>query len=187
MKHRLPTVSGAQAHRRGAGRPKTGGRPVERVPLETPVVAVAHINQGAAASRFAVQLCAAFVHEGASVAALVSIDNSAGAHEAQTTLSSMLDAGARQAKLVRRPEGDAHALFASAVEQLAGESWLVAYGNTLPQLFAPLFTVVVTGHRRDLTAVDALVLQAQLEVTTPGDELATLLARRLVEQRAQES
>jgi hypothetical protein len=187
MKHRLPTVPGAQAARRGAGRARTAGRLVERVPLEQPVVAVAHLNQGAAASSFAVQLVAAFVHEGASVAALVSIDNSAGAHEAQATLSSMVDAGAREAKLVRRPEGDAHALFAGAIEQLAAEDWLVAYGNTLPQLFAPLFTVVVTGHRRELTAVDPLVLQAQLEVTTPGDELATLLARRLVEQRAQES
>jgi hypothetical protein len=191
VKHRLPTVNGGGSQR-GASRSSSkgqgwSGRATERPVLEHPVVAIAHINQHAVAARLARQLCAAFVREGASVSALVSVDNPAGKADAEAAMISLLEAGAQQAKWVRRPERDAQAAFTTALSQLEGSDWLIAFGNTVPQLFQPLFTVVVTGHRRGLTDVDPLVLQAQLEVTAPGDELATLLARRLVEQRLGES
>jgi hypothetical protein len=156
--------------------------PAERAVLDLPLIAVAHINQGAAAGRLATQLCAAFVREGVEVSALVSIDSPASAAEAESALATMLEAGARQTVLVRKPERDAQSALAHALEQLAGAQWIVALGNALPQLFRPYFTVVVTGHRRALTGVEPLVLQAELEVTAPGDELATLLARRLQTQ-----
>jgi hypothetical protein len=189
VKRSLPTVPGSRSQRRGAGHERGQWRAsdrnlplVERAVLDLPLIAVAHINQGAAASRLATQLCAAFVREGVEVSALVSIDSPASAPEAESALSTMLEAGARQTVLVRKPERDAQSALAHALEQLAGAQWIVALGNALPQLFRPYFTVVVTGHRRALTGVEPLVLQAELEVTAPGDELATLLARRLQTQ-----
>jgi hypothetical protein len=193
MKRGLPTVPGGGPPRPERGRAHASGHAplAERTELEQKVIAVAHLNQGAAASRLAVQLCAAWVREGAPVSALVSIDSPAGAAEAEAALAHMIEAGARQAVLVRKPERDARAAVAHALEQLTGDRaapeeqpaptpWIVALGNTLPQLFRPYFTVVVTGHRRNLTGAEPLVLQAQLEVTAPGEELATLLARRLL-------
>jgi hypothetical protein len=191
MKRGLPTVPGDGPPRPERGRTYSGSHapPAERVELEQKVIAVAHLNQGAAASRLAVQLCAAWVREGAPVSALVSIDNPAGKAEAEAALAHMIEAGARQAVLVRKPDRDARAAVTHALEQLTGDgpaapdqpaTWIVALGNTLPQLFRPYFTVVVTGHRRNLTGAEPLVLQAQLEVTAPGEELATLLARRLL-------
>jgi hypothetical protein len=190
VKHRLPTVPGAS--RRGHAQSKGAGhgwssRPADREELTQPVVAIAHINQHAAAARLATQLCAAFVREGATVSALVSVDNPAGKPDAEAAMIRLLEAGAQQAKWVRKPERDAQLAFATALEQLAGSDWLIAFGNTVPQLFKPMFTVVVTGHRRGLTDVEPLVLLAQLEVTAPGDELATLLARRLIEQRVEDA
>jgi hypothetical protein len=182
VKRGLPTLPGGGQPRPERGRSQEHSHApfVERTPLEQPVIAVAHINQLAAASRLAVQLCAAMVREGASVSALVSIDNGASAPEAEAALSGMLQAGARQAVMVRKPEREVRAALSHALEQLAGAPWVVALGNALPQLYRPYFTVVVTGHRRQLTGAEPLVLQAQLEVTSPGEELATLLARRLL-------
>jgi hypothetical protein len=191
MKRGLPTVPGDGPPRPERGRAHAGSHAplAERGELEQKVIAVAHLNQGAAASRLAVQLCAAWVREGAPVSALVSIDNPAGKAEAEAALAHMIEAGARQAVLVRKPDRDARTAVSHALEQLTGDgaespdqpaTWIVALGNTLPQLFRPYFTVVVTGHRRNLTGAEPLVLQAQLEVTAPGEELATLLARRLL-------
>jgi hypothetical protein len=191
MKRGLPTL-GDGPPRPERGRAHTSGHapPAERAELQERVLAVAHLNQGAAASRLAVQLCAAWVREGAAVSALVSIDNPAGAQEAEAALSHMIEAGARRAVLVRKPDRDARAALAHALAQLSeapdatepqsAAPWIIALGNTLPQLYRPFFTVVVTGHRRNLTGAEPLVLQAQLEVTAPGEELATLLARRLL-------
>jgi hypothetical protein len=80
---------------------------------------------------------------------------------------------------ITEPAQAAGALQAGLAEIAPGSDWIVAWGNALPQLFQPYFTVVVTGHRRELTHADPLVLQAQLEVTAPTEELATLLARKL--------
>ena len=193
MKRTLPTLPGnafgpAPAFRGGAparpgrGRARGSDRPVpphERPQLEQPVIAIAHLHQGAIASKLAVQLCAALRREGVEVSALVSIDNPAGAPEAQAALSALIEAGARQAIMLRKPDKDAAEAVQRALAQLAGARFILALGNTLPQLFKPYFTVVVTGHRRVLADADPLVLQAELEVTAPGEELATLLARRI--------
>jgi hypothetical protein len=177
--------SGSASRERGSGsvsRERATGL-IERRPLEQPVIAIAHLNQLAAASRLAVQLCAALVREQASVAALVTIDNPAGSTEAESALSRMLEAGVRQAVMVRKPERDVSTALVHGLDQLSGVSWVVALGNALPQLFKPYFTVVVTGHRRTLTGAEPLILQAELEVTAPGEELATLLARRFIDGR----
>jgi len=201
VKRSLPTLptgragrAGGRGQRRGHGQERSPWQAPDRVPplaervaLDLPLIAVAHVNQTPAATRLATQLCAAFAREGVAVSALITVDSAAGAPEAEAALASMLEAGARQTVLLRRPERDAQAALEHALEPLAGSEWIVALGNTLPQLFRPYFTVVVTGHRRALTSAEPLVLQAELEVTAPGDELATLLARRLQTQWAERS
>ena len=185
MKRSLPTVPGNRAGRQHAGRDRhvhwgaERAHAAEREELERPVIAVAHVGQSAAAARLAVQLCAAFVREAVPVGGLITVDSGAAAPEAQAAQAAMLEAGAREAVLVRKPETDARAALAHALDQLPATEWVVALGNALPQLYHPYFTVVVTGARRTLTAVEPLVLLAELEVSAPGDELATLLARRL--------
>jgi hypothetical protein len=183
-KRTLPTLSGnprAAPARGGRSRVDHPVPPQERGTLDELVIAIAHTNQGAIASKLAVQLCAAFVRDGVGVSALVSIDNRASAPEAQETLSGMIEAGARQAVMFRKPDQDVAGALKRVLAQLAGTPYVIAYGNTLPQVFRPYFTVVVTGHRRGLMDADRLVLQAELEVTAPGPELATLLARRIQE------
>jgi len=143
------------------------------------VVAVAHLKQPAASGLLAEQLCAEFAKQTQSVAALVTIDTAASAQAAEAIFVRMMEAGARHAKLLRQPEQGAHAVLRNAIAELADADWIIAWGNVLPQLFKPTFTIVVTGEHRDLASVDPLVLQAQLEVTAPGPELAMLLARRL--------
>ncbi|MET0388708.1 MAG: hypothetical protein ABW321_22240 [Polyangiales bacterium] len=179
MKHRLRTLD----HKRSSARERTQGqdwvvRPSDRPPLAQKVVAIAHVNQGAAAAKLAIELCAAFVREAGRVGALVTVDNAALAPDAEAAFAAMLEAGAQPAKLMRKPAQEPSAALESALEEL-GSEWVVALGNVLPQVFKPHFTIVVTGHRRELATADPLVFQAQLEVTAPGPELATLLARRL--------
>jgi hypothetical protein len=145
------------------------------------VLAVAHNDQATAAAQLARDLCAAFVLEGASVGALATVDTGALAAEAEAAWVGLMEAGARQAKLLRKPEKEPRAVLESTLAELAKDvDWVIAWGNVLPQLLQPTFTVVVTGHRRELSNTAALVIQAQLEVTAPTPELATLLARNLV-------
>ena len=187
MKQRLPTLenkgSGARREQERSRRSAQdfAGRPTERPVLTERVVAIAHVNQPEASSKLAAQLCAALTHAGSKVAALVSIDSSALTAESQAAFAGLMESGARQAKLVRitEPAQAPGALQAALADIAPGSDWIVAWGNALPQLFQPYLTVVVTGHRRELTHADPLVLQAQLEVTAPTDELATLLARKL--------
>ena len=194
MKHKLPTL-GQRANR--GGRPTSraehreqersralsqdwASRPTERPPLPQRVVAVAHVNQVAASSKLAQELCSALTREGSQVAALVTVDNRALTAESESLFARLMESGVRQAKLLRKPEHDPRAALQHAVAELAsGVDWVVAWGNVLPQLFQPHFTLVVTGHRRELTSSGPLVMQAQLEVSAPGPELATLLARKL--------
>jgi hypothetical protein len=192
MKHRLPTLGQKSAGptMRGEQREQQRSRaisqdwatrPMERPPVAVPVLAIAHHEQVLASVQLAQDLCAAFVREGASVAALATVDKAALAAEAEHAWTGMMEAGARQAKLLRKPQQDPRAVLESTLAALAKEAdWVIAWGNVLPQLLQPTFTVVVTGHRRDLANTGALVMQAQLEVTAPTPELATLLARNLV-------
>ena len=188
MKRTLPTLPGnaparpGRGHGDGRGRGRGSDHPIppqERPPLDQQVIAIAHHQQPSAAHKLAVQLCAALVREGVEVAALVSIDAPAGAADAQVALAELIEAGARQATMLRRPDKEAAEAVQRALAQLAGSRFVLALGNTLPQLFRPYFTVVVTGHRRMLADAGPLVLQAELEVTAPSEELATLLARRI--------
>ena len=189
MKHRLPTLGGKPAGRRDEHREQERSRalaqdwatrPTERPTLEQRVVAVAHVNQVAASAKLAQELCEALTREGSQVAALVTVDKRALASDSEAVFSRLMETGVRQAKMLRKPERDPRETLQHAVAELAtGVDWVVAWGNVLPQLFAPYFTLVVTGHRRELTSTGPLVMQAQLEVTSPGPELATLLARKL--------
>jgi hypothetical protein len=148
------------------------------------VLSVAHLDQSSVSAKLAAELCAAFVAEGVSVGALVTVDAPALAGEAEQVFFRMMESGARHAKLLRRPEHEPRAALEAALESLAsgGAQWVVAWGNALPQLLQPTFTVVVTGHRRELAGTAPLVMQAQLEVTTPGPELPTLLVRNLLRE-----
>jgi len=192
VKHKLPTLGGKPASRAGqreqqrsralsqdwAARPI----PTERPPVASRVLAVANDDQASVAAQLARDLCVALVKEGASVAALVTVDTPAAANEAEQAWAGLMEAGARSAKLLRRPDRDPEGALQSAIAALGADvDWVVALGNVLPQLLQPTFTVVVTGHRRELAGTGSLVMQAQLEVTTPTPELATLLARNLVQ------
>ena len=187
MKHKLPTLGNRpnrgehrEQERSRALSQDWATRPTERPPLAERVVAVAHVNQVAASSKLAQELCEALTREGSRVAALVTVDKSALAAESEAVFARLMESGVRQAKLLRKPERDPRGTLEHAVADLgSGVDWVVAWGNVLPQLFQPFFTLVVTGHRRELTSTGPLVMQAQLEVTSPGPELATLLARKL--------
>lgn len=165
-------------------------RPSERPQVAGRVLCVAHDDQARVSIGLAAELCAAFVREGAVVGALVTVDTPARAVDAEQALAALMEAGAHQAKLLRRPTepgSNPRATLESALAELgSGVDWVIAWGNALPQLLLPSFTVVVTGHRRALTGVP-LVMQAQLEVTAPGPELASVLARRLVRSESAES
>ena len=152
---------------------------MERADLPSKVIAVAHLKQPAASGLLAEQLCVEFAKQSKSVAGLVTIDTAASSQAAEAIFVRMMEAGAKHAKLLRRPESAVHAALRNAIAELSEADWIIAWGNVLPQLFKPTFTILVTGEHRDLTHVDPLVLLAQLEVTSPGPELAMLLARRL--------
>lgn len=190
MKHRLPTLGqkpASRAEQREQKRSRAisqdwATRPNERPPVSVRVLAIAHNDQAAAAVQLARDLCVAFVREGATVAALATVDTPATAVDAELAWAGMMEAGARHAKLLRKPQQDPRAVLVSTLEALAKDvDWIIAWGNVVPQLLQPTFTVVVTGHRRELANAAPLIMQAQLEVTAPTPELATLLARNLVQ------
>ena len=188
MKHRLPTLGQKPASRAEQQRSRSisqdwATRPNERPIVQMRVLAIAHNDQAAAAAQLARDLCAAFVREGAQVAGLATVDTPATAVDAEGAWAGMMEAGARQAKLLRRPGQDPRAVLESTLAELAKDvDWVIAWGNVVPQLLQPTFTVVVTGHRRELANAAPLVIQAQLEVTTPTPDLATLLARNLTRE-----
>jgi hypothetical protein len=189
VKHKLPTLgqkpgAGQREQQRSRALSQDWAtRPTERPPVAGRVLAVAHNDSAAVAVALARDLCAAFVKEGATVAGLATVDTGAMAAEAEQAWVAMLEAGARQAKLLRKPAQDPRAALESTLAELSqGVDWVVAWGNVLPQLLRPTFTVVVTGHRREIANTLAHVMQAQLEVTTPTPELPTLLVRNLVQE-----
>lgn len=188
MSRRLPTLGQKPASRAEQQRSRDiaqdwAARPSERPLVPGRVLAVAHHQQPVIAAQLARDLCAAFVREGAAVAALATVDTPALVVEAEQAWAGLMEAGARQAKLLRRPDRDPRAMLESTLRALAAEvDWIIAWGNVVPQLLQPTFTVVVTGHRRELTTTAPLVMQAQLEVSAPTPELATLLARNLVRE-----
>jgi hypothetical protein len=186
VKHRLPTLDGKHASRRDSLRSAAqewAAWSGDRTELPDKVIAVAHVNQSTAAAKLATELCTAFARESARVSALVTVDSPAVSQEAEALFFAVRDAGAREATLLKRPQQEPREAVRAAVAELGtGADWIVAWGNVLPMLYKPYFTIVVTGHRRDLADSDhPLVMNAQLEVTAPGPELATLLARRLTQ------
>ncbi|HET8935535.1 MAG TPA: hypothetical protein VFN67_18935, partial [Polyangiales bacterium] len=116
MNRRLPTLGQKPASRAEQQRSRDiaqdwAARPTERPPVPGRVLAVAHLQQPTIAAQLARDLCAAFVLEGATVAALATVDTPAVAVEAEQAWVSLMEAGARQAKLLRRPDHDPRAVL----------------------------------------------------------------------------
>jgi hypothetical protein len=93
-------------------------------------------------------------------------------------LASFLAVGVAEAKWVHLPAQGEGKVLEDALGQLSSEL-VVGLGNSLAEYYRPFFSVVVTGHRRQLISEDMQVLRADLEVTTPSDQLADELAKIL--------
>lgn len=181
MKRSLPTV-GRRSERRG-GRTVA---PRERGTASLPLVTIAWSNHAREASELALQLCAALAKRGVSVAALLAF--SADDALEGTRLGAFLEAGAMAAKSVQVPAHGGEEVLAEALTHFSGAALVLALGNVMPQFYRPFFSIVVTGHRRQLLTDDQQVLRADLEVTSPSpslsDELAKILQSRLVPTNA---
>jgi hypothetical protein len=70
-------------------------------------------------------------------------------------------------------------VLAEAFTHLSGTAVVLALGNVVPQFYRPFFSIVVTGHRRQLLSDDAQVLRADLEITSPSESLSEELAKIL--------
>ena len=176
MKRSLPTVG-----RRSGRRAERPAPPRERVQAPQPLITIAWANNVREASEFALQLCASLAKRGVSVAALLA---SAGDEAIDgTRLGAFLEAGARAAQSVHVPAHGGDQVLAEALKQLSGTALVLALGNIVPTFYQPSFSIVVTGHRRQLLSDDAQVLRADLEITSPSqslsDELAKILQSRL--------
>jgi hypothetical protein len=141
------------------------------------LITIGWANHAREASQFALQLCAALAKRGISVAALLA---SAGDEPiVDARLGAFLEAGAQGAKSVQVPAKGGEQVLADALEHLAGSSVVLALGNVMAQFYRPFFSIVVTGHRRQLISDDAQVLRADLEITTPSEGLSEELAKIL--------
>jgi hypothetical protein len=174
VKRSLPTLHGGRSGRRAAERPVA---PRERSIPPHPLVSIGYANQPREAGQLALQLSAALVKRGVRVAALVVSPGSEPVTD--PPLASFLAAGVAEAKWLHLPgkQGDGK-LIADALAQLSSEL-VIGLGNSLAEYYQPFFSVVVTGHRRQLISDDMQVLRADLEVTTPSDQLADELAKIL--------
>jgi hypothetical protein len=156
--------------------------PRERATAAQPLITIAWNNHAREAAEFALQLCAALAKRGVSVAALLA----ASADDALEgmRLGAFLEAGAQAAKSVQVPPQGGAEVLAEALTHFSGASLVLALGNSVPQFYQPFFSIVVTGHRRQLLTDDQQVLRADLEITSPSpslsDELAKILQSRLV-------
>lgn len=172
MKRNLPTLHG-RSGRRAAERPVA---PRERKLPPRPLVSIGYANQPREAGQLALQLCAALVRRGLRPAVLVVSPGSEPVTD--PPLASFLGAGVAEAKWLHLPAQGADKLIDEALAQLSSEL-VVGLGNALALHYRPFFSVVVTGHRRQLISDDMQVLRADLEVTTPSDQLADELAKIL--------
>ena len=172
MKRALPTLQ-----RRPGRRAERTVAPRERADAPQPLITIGYANQTREASQFAVQLCAALVERGVKVAALLAGTGDEPIVDAR--LGAFLEAGARAAKSVHVPPQGGQAVLQGALEQLAGEGVVLALGNVVARFYRPFFSIVVTGHRRQLISDDAQVLRADLEITSPSEHLAEELAKLL--------
>jgi hypothetical protein len=174
VKRSLPTVNKGQ--RRSPRRAERPVPPRERAQPPQPLVTIAWANHAREASEFALQLCATLAKREVSVAALLASGDEPieGAR-----LGAFLEAGARAAKSVQVPAQGGAEVLAEAFTHFSGTAMVLALGNVVPQFYRPSFSIVVTGHRRQLISDDAQVLRADLEITSPSESLADELAKIL--------
>ena len=178
MKRPLPTLPRTPtAQRRATRRAERPVAPRERATAPKPVVTIGYANNAREAGQLAVQLCAALSARGVSVAALIARSGDEPAVE--VSVGSFLEAGAQAAKSVQVPASGGAEVLGDALERLREPALVVALGNTLALFYRPLFSIMVTGHRRQLIADDTQILQADLELTAPSDGIADELAKIL--------
>ena len=179
MKRTLPTVQRTRStSRRRAERPVA---PRERATPPKPLITIGYANHAREAGQLATKLCAALTARGVAVGAL--IVQSGGEPAAEVSVGSFLEAGAQAAKSVLVPASGAAEVLAEALERLRDPAVVVGIGNALALFYQPFFSIVVSGHRRQLIADDTQILKADLELTAPSDglpdELAKILQSRL--------
>lgn len=172
MKRSLPTVQ-----RRSGRRAERPVAPRERAQAARPLITIGWTNHAREAGQFALQLCTALAKRGVSVAALLA---SSGDEPMEgVRLGAFLESGAQAAKSVHVPAQGGDQVLAEAFTHLSGTAIVLALGNLVPQFYRPFFSIVVTGHRRQLISEDAQVLRADLEITSPSESLAEELAKIL--------
>ncbi len=172
MKRQLPTVSRRGSHGRRIERPVA---PRERTTAAQPLVTIGYVNHAREAGKLAVQLCAALAKRGVSVGVLMATHSDEPATE--VSLGSFLEAGASGAKSVLVPPHGGIEVLSEALARLSDSAIVIGLGNVLSLFYRPIFSIVVTGHRRQLVSDDTQILQADLEVTSPSDGLADELAK----------
>lgn len=178
MKRALPTMKQSGRPQRRSGR--RGERPVpprERAEAPQPLITIAWSNHASQASAFALQLCAALAKRGVSVAVLLASTPADALEGAR--LGAFLEAGASAAKSVSVPAHGGAAVLAEALEHFSDATVVLSLGNVVAEFYQPFFSIVVTGHRRQLLSEDTQVLRADLEITSPSEALADELAKIL--------
>jgi hypothetical protein len=176
MKRSLPTA-GKRARHHTAPPP-----PHERQDPGRPVISVTQATVSGAATKLAVDLCAALLKEGLVINALVAIDEPNA--DAQSALTQLAAAGVKHVSVVRiTRERHATVALAEALTHFPEDELLVVLGNAFAYEYRPFFCVVVnTPRTTHLPDAQALRARADLELSSISDnlvgELAKLLARR---------
>jgi hypothetical protein len=163
--------------RRSGRRAERPVAPRERAQAPQPLITIAWANHAREAGEFALQLCAALAKRGVSVAALLASSGDEAVEGVR--LGAFLESGAQAAKSVQVPAHGGEQVLADAFTHLSGTALVLALGNVVPQFYRPFFSIVVTGHRRQLISEDAQVLRADLEITSPSESLSEELAKIL--------
>jgi hypothetical protein len=172
VKRPLPTVQ-----RRSGRRTERPVAPRERVTAPRPLVTIGYANQVREAGQLALQLCAALAKKGVAVGALLATSNDEPIVD--VSVGSFLEVGVQAAKSVQVPHHGGAEVLADAFARFSEVGLVVGLGNALPVFYRPLFSIVVTGHRRQLIPDDRQILQADLELTSPSEGVAEELARIL--------
>jgi hypothetical protein len=181
VKRSLPTVKPAGRSQRAGKRAERIVAPRERADAPLPLITIGWTNHAREAIELALQLCAALAKRGVSVAALLASTPDDALEGSR--LGAFLEAGASGAKSVTIPAQGGAQVLDEALDHLSGATIVLAVGNVVPHFYLPFFSIVVTGHRRQLVSDDAQVLRADLEITSASeglpDELAKILQSRL--------